>query len=47
MSSRIVTISDPNAIEPRENVEARTKADKVGCLGWGEITNLYKRTESD
>jgi hypothetical protein len=47
MSSRIVTISDPNAIEPRESVEARIKADKVGRLGWGEITKLYKRTKSD
>ena len=33
MSSRMVTIKEPKAIEPSERVEARTKADSVGCLG--------------
>lgn len=33
MSSRIVTIKDPKAIEPSERVDARPKADSVGCLG--------------
>ena len=32
-SSSRVTINDPNAIEPSERVEARTKAESVGCLG--------------
>jgi hypothetical protein len=34
MSSKIVTISEPNAMDPRDNVDARTKADRVGCLGF-------------
>jgi len=33
MSSRIVTINEPNAIEPRESVDARPNAERVGCLG--------------
>ena len=32
-SSSSVTIKDPNAIEPSERVDARTKAEGVGCLG--------------
>jgi hypothetical protein len=31
--SRIATIRDPNAIDPRESVEARPKALRVGCFG--------------
>jgi hypothetical protein len=31
--SRIVTIKDPNAIEPRESVDARPNAERVGCFG--------------
>ena len=34
MSSRMVTIKEPNAMDPRESVEARTKELSVGCLGW-------------
>lgn len=34
ISSKIVTMSDPNAIEPRERVEAFPNADIVGCLGY-------------
>ena len=30
MSSRIVTISEPKAIEPSESVDARTNAERVG-----------------
>ena len=36
MISKRVTMSEPNAMDPREVVEARPKADKVGCLGWKE-----------
>jgi hypothetical protein len=32
-SSRIVTMSDPKAIEPSERVEARTKAERLAFLG--------------
>ena len=30
----MVTIREPNAIDPRERVDARPKADKVGCFGY-------------
>lgn len=43
MSSRIVTIKEPKAIEPRDRVEARTNADAVGCLGYGEPKGQSKR----
>ena len=33
MSSRMVTIKEPNAIEPSESVDARTKDESVGCFG--------------
>jgi hypothetical protein len=33
MSSSIVTIKEPKAIDPRDRVDARTKADAVGCFG--------------
>jgi hypothetical protein len=33
MISKIVTIRDPKAIDPRESVEARPKALRFGCLG--------------
>lgn len=30
----MATMSDPKAIDPRENVEARRNDDVVGCAGW-------------
>lgn len=33
ISSRMVTIKEPNAIEPSERVDARTKDESVGCFG--------------
>jgi hypothetical protein len=30
----MVTIREPNAMDPRESVEARPKAPRVGCFGW-------------
>lgn len=33
ISSKIVTMSEPKAIEPRDSVDARPKADAVGCAG--------------
>lgn len=30
----MVTIKEPNAIEPSERVEARTNDESVGCFGW-------------
>ena len=41
-SSSSVTIRDPNAIEPSERVDARTKADSVGCLGWRMLCLVYR-----
>lgn len=32
----MVTISDPNAIEPNDLVDARPNAEIVGCFGYGE-----------
>jgi hypothetical protein len=29
----MVTIKEPNAIEPRESVDARPKAERVGFFG--------------
>jgi len=33
ISSSSVTIREPNAMEPKDSVDARMKADVVGCLG--------------
>jgi hypothetical protein len=33
MSSKIATIREPNAMDPRENVDARRNADVVGWDG--------------
>lgn len=34
--SKSVTINEPNAIDPRDRVDARTNADMVGCFGCQE-----------
>jgi hypothetical protein len=34
ISSNSVTMSDPNAMDPSESVDARPKAERVGCLGF-------------
>jgi hypothetical protein len=31
--SKIVTINEPNAMEPKERVEARKSDEIVGCFG--------------
>lgn len=33
ISSRMVTMREPKAMEPSESVEARTNAVSVGCFG--------------
>lgn len=41
-SSKRVTINEPNAIEPRESVEARLKAERVGCFGYANKDQRLK-----
>ncbi len=38
MSSKIVTIKDPKAMDPNDSVDARPKADKVGCFGYANMS---------